>query len=140
VSAEGGAAMVVECFHHRRGPSVRSGDSPNLADAPVALSGGWGHWLGRNRLPESVVVRYAAVDVAGDFHTSTSGQKYSIASALSYAPRVFDRFWGLSYAAGAHCSPAFTASWRRRCWGRRSARSGVGDDARVVDLPVFGSD
>jgi hypothetical protein len=86
------------------------------------------------------VVRYAAAAVAGDFHTSTSGKKYSIAFALSYTPRVFDRFWGLSYAAGAHCSPAFTASWRRRCWGSRSARSGVGDDARAVDLPVFGSD
>ena len=78
----------------------------NLVDAPMASSGGWGHWLRRNRSPESVVVRSAATAVAGDLHASTSGKKNSIAFALSYTTRLFDRYWGLSYVVGAHCSPA----------------------------------
>jgi hypothetical protein len=76
----------------------------NLVDAPMASSGGWGHWLRRNRSLESVVVRSAATAVAGDLHASTSGKKNSV--ALSYTTRLFDRYWGLSYVVGAHCSPA----------------------------------
>ena len=45
------------------------------------------------------MARWAATAVAGDLHASTSGKKNSVAFALSYTTRLFDRYWGLSYVA-----------------------------------------